>query len=313
MIFVQRPECPTDLEAVLTAKNEYGKALNYYAQVPLPKKAFDFGNYRQPKVKLALNRLFHKKCAYCETFYAAAGALNVEHYRPKGGVKDAPDPDTPRYWWLAAKWDNLLPSCISCNQKRKQHAIPHGASIEQIKEIIFNTIPKESMGKSNYFPTKDQVYLDSEDDTGKVEEPLLIDPCRVDPENHLEWYFDRDHDEPIWLCTTIVPFLRPKQSDQGQDEKGEKSIQIYGLNRGDLVYTRLIVLKQIQTICAAFVDALYSLNVDVSDAQKEIARKGLKRNRLQLEGYMLPESQYSGMAKAFYALFKKELNASAAM
>ncbi|MEF9674035.1 hypothetical protein QNM99_25505 [Pseudomonas sp. PCH446] len=44
--------------------------------------------------------------------------MDVEHYRPKGAVSE--DASHPGYWWVAMDWDNLLPSCIDCNRKRKQ-------------------------------------------------------------------------------------------------------------------------------------------------------------------------------------------------
>jgi hypothetical protein len=71
-----------------------------------------------------LNKWYLYKCAYCERFYK----MDVEHYRPKGEVRDennniveiqiagrlAPHPG---YYWLGYEWSNLIPSCISCNRE----------------------------------------------------------------------------------------------------------------------------------------------------------------------------------------------------
>ena len=80
--------------------------------------AFEFHAYKADEVKRRLEDLFHGKCAYCESFYAAQAPVDIEHYRPKGAVED--DPDHPGYWWLAMAWENLLPSCIDCNRRRRQ-------------------------------------------------------------------------------------------------------------------------------------------------------------------------------------------------
>ena len=56
------------------------------------------------KVKVDLERLYKKKCAYCETNITAGAYNHIEHYRPK-----------KEYYWLAYSWDNLLLSCPKCN------------------------------------------------------------------------------------------------------------------------------------------------------------------------------------------------------
>jgi len=83
-----------------------------------PKPSFEYSAYKKGEVKRALATLFHGKCAYCETFYSASSPVDVEHYRPKGSVDGVKD--HPGYWWLAMRWENLLPSCIDCNRRRGQ-------------------------------------------------------------------------------------------------------------------------------------------------------------------------------------------------
>ncbi len=72
-----------------------------------------------------LNKWYFYKCAYCERIYK----MDVEHYRPKGEVrdlnnkvvyvknKDGEKIEHPGYYWLCYEWSNLLPSCISCNRE----------------------------------------------------------------------------------------------------------------------------------------------------------------------------------------------------
>lgn len=79
---------------------------------------FSFSVYKHADVKERLEELFHGKCAYCESRYSSTRPMDVEHYRPKGRVAESEG--HPGYYWLAAEWTNLLPSCIDCNRRRNQ-------------------------------------------------------------------------------------------------------------------------------------------------------------------------------------------------
>ena len=74
-----------------------------------------------------LKYVFYNKCAYCET--TEVGYISdAEHFRPKGQVRNKSgivktfDVDGvseithPGYFWLAYHWQNLLPSCNTCNR-----------------------------------------------------------------------------------------------------------------------------------------------------------------------------------------------------
>jgi hypothetical protein len=52
-------------------------------------KTFDFDNsiYAAEAVKDALRDAQHKKCAFCESFFAHTGYGDIEHFRPKAGYK----------------------------------------------------------------------------------------------------------------------------------------------------------------------------------------------------------------------------------
>ncbi len=114
-----------------------------------------------------------KKCAYCERTTDLSSAP-TEHFRPKNGAWRH-DPGTPQkldgdhYWWLAWTWENLLFSCVRCNDQAH---------------------------KANYFPLNSKAckrprknarletiaHLDI-----SQEEPMLIDPATEDPLDHLQW------------------------------------------------------------------------------------------------------------------------------
>ncbi len=103
----------------------------------LEKGSYDFVRYREDEVSEALEALFHRKCAYCESAYDIVQPVDVEHYRPKGAVDGAADHDG--YWWLAMDWNNLLPSCIDCNRRRGQRIVgaSGAADVNAGKQAIF--------------------------------------------------------------------------------------------------------------------------------------------------------------------------------
>jgi hypothetical protein len=86
----------------------------------------------------------------------------VEHFRPKAKVtneKDRTIEDHPGYHWLAYDWQNLLISCITCNQ-----------------------ISKRKFGKGCRFPVVGEHARTPE--MIAQEQPLLINPTSSVPHDH---------------------------------------------------------------------------------------------------------------------------------
>lgn len=121
---------PASLQPGGAGASELIRARTHIAR-PIPagatKKSFEYAAYKKDDVRTALDQLFHGKCAYCETSYAASAPVDIEHYRPKGGVSEAPVHGG--YWWIAMQWENLLPSCIDCNRKRGQTIVEASTSL----------------------------------------------------------------------------------------------------------------------------------------------------------------------------------------
>lgn len=113
------------------------------------RSSYPFAAYKHPALKAALQELFGLRCGYCEANYSVTGNLEVEHYRPKS-----------HYYWLAAEWSNLLPSCNKCNN-----------------------------GKRARFPLQDQRKRAKRRGAERHEVPLLLDPSdrrsARRPERHL--------------------------------------------------------------------------------------------------------------------------------
>jgi hypothetical protein len=90
------------------------------------KPEFDSGIYGSRSVKRALIKAQHGKCAFCESKITHIAYGDVEHFRPKAGVRQkASDKlQRPGYYWLAYEWRNLLLSCQLCNQRYKENLFP---------------------------------------------------------------------------------------------------------------------------------------------------------------------------------------------
>ena len=124
---------------------------------------FDRAIYGHETVRTALRKAQHRKCCYCEGRFDAFAAADVEHYRPKGAVRQDRESQTlrPGYYWLAYSWDNLYWCCQVCNRS----------------------------GKKDLFPLVDPVARarSHRDDVAR-ESPLLLDPGGTDdPRAHVRF------------------------------------------------------------------------------------------------------------------------------
>jgi hypothetical protein len=122
-----------------------------------------------------LVKVFHNKCAYCESMLNRQG--NVDHYRPRGAVTvNRKRIIHPGYFWLVYEWDNLLLVCHDCNSGHS----------EFIGDRCFS-----HPGKSMEFPiTGERVMCPSEDKATwtrdlRNESPLILNPYHDDPEDHI--------------------------------------------------------------------------------------------------------------------------------
>lgn len=173
--------------------------------------------YRAPEVKAALEKLFNDKCAYCESPGFAGFPWDVEHFRPKASV--AEDQSHDGYYWLAYTWTNLYPSCIFCNQRRKDQPTFDDPTLGP------------ATGKLDQFPVADEHHRARHPyDSLADEDPLLLDPCSDQPALHL--MFD---------ATGGV-------SPRVGSAKGDATIRIFGLRRKRLRNARRKVLATISEL-----------------------------------------------------------------
>ncbi len=107
-------------------------------------------------------------------------------------------PTHPGYYWLAYDLENLLPCCEKCNRA--------GAKM--------NLFPIPMEGDRAWRP---------EDDI-EAEHPYLLNPYGHDPAEHLRF--------------VLGPDGRPLGTVAGTTEAGRKSVEIYHLNRPELIEER---------------------------------------------------------------------------
>ena len=162
---IQPPMVLTDPEGL--AADEKARAVDHYNVPASQVESFKFTVYKHATVKTALEQLFHKKCAYCESRYAVVSPPDIEHFRPKSAVVRNGQLTKPGYYWLAAEWSNLLLSCIDCNRARTHE---------------FEDQDPEVAGKANLFPLEDENMWEPREGIEERERPLLINPCAENPD-----------------------------------------------------------------------------------------------------------------------------------
>ena len=272
--------------SLLTAGLEEFNAARLHFEGTGRHEGFKFTAYGEVDVKTALTVMTKGKCAYCEADYDATQPSDVEHFRPKGAIDTDAGRIKPGYWWLAAKWENLLPSCIRCNRRERQ--------------ILFDGTELTS-GKANLFPLLDEAHRASGIGQEVYEDPLLIDPCREDPSDHIRFI----DDEGDCIAAPIDPDPQSRSA-----RKARESIAIYGLNRAGLVRDRsrymrwaTLSLARLQKL-ARRLDALPGTEQAEWSDIAELIDQELE----YLEGLTCGEDRYTGMLLALINPKLAELN-----
>lgn len=146
--------------------------------------------YAIVKRELWLRQLM--RCCYCET-QIQCDYSDVEHFRPKASADRMNGVVEPGYWWLAWTWENLLFSCAICNRSAKRDLFPLEAG----------SVPLAPM-----------------DSPPGKELATLIDPCREDPAEFIQFVFDGSHWQP---------------TGRNGSTRGQRTIEILKLDRADLL------------------------------------------------------------------------------
>jgi uncharacterized protein (TIGR02646 family) len=214
-------------------------------------------------------RFFDGKCAYCESALSSPSSGNLDQFRPAAEFVGADGKaDGDGYWWLAYEWSNLYAACETC-RKNKHTQFPIAGSRAR--------------------PGLRGPRL-------ALEKPLLLDPCRDNPMQHLR--FERDG-------TVVHSPMGPETSGLPTANRGQTTITVFGLNRPELVAARqqvsakLFVTLEIATKDGAFGDAADALLSELYDLTSPHA--GMRRQLLRF--WTIPEFE-SGSRRTRAALVR---------
>ncbi|MBL4660109.1 MAG: hypothetical protein JKY19_07115 [Alcanivoracaceae bacterium] len=293
MIFITRSDPPLSLDLTKdtsAASKELTKAENHLILegTPLPVKKFKA--YSTIEVRDALKDLFHGKCAYCESQIAGSSQTDIEHYRPKGAVKEKKD--HPGYWWLAMNWKNLVLSCMHCNQSRRQLILSSDLSEEEIRQAITNN-DLQTTGKKSSFPTKDDKWIQDNHEDISTEKPLLIDPTVTKPEPLFKWK-DNQH-------FAIVEAVN-------DNLKAQKTIEVLGLNRRWLCEQRMTKQIILSMITIDIREAIEDMRNASTDAVAQAFLTSIKRDINKLAALGDSRQTYAAMARNYLSKVKDMLS-----
>ena len=240
-------------------------------------RTFHFKVYKHPSVKAALAELFHGKCAYCESVYAKVQPMDVEHFRPKSGYMQGGKLNKPGYWWLAADWDNLLPSCIDCNRRRKHHNLDGET---------------EALGKESYFPIEEEALRARAEGAEAREVRLLLDPCR-------------DHPEKLLSFGEMGEVkARAGTGDLGR-RMVKQSTAVYGLNRSALASSRRELTLEVGSLISSLSLAAQAIKRNQSDANRRTLADLLR----QFLGKRRDQAPHAGLVRQHTAALEPAMTA----
>jgi hypothetical protein len=153
------------------------------------------GLWRDNRIRNWLLNQFNNKCWYSEA-YDSVSSIHVDHYRPKGRLKEILGGETCEgYWWLAFDWNNYR----ICGQ-------------------LLN------VKKGDLFPVIEGPRGTADGNISlALESPCLIDPVDQDDVGLIS--YEKDEDGCVAVCATGAGDVDKKRVEQ--------TIDILGLNRLD--------------------------------------------------------------------------------
>lgn len=270
MLRFKRPDMPPGFpQDVLQAKTEIAQKIGQLIANPPPvttgrkrKKSLEFPD-KWKAYKAHFAQAQHGKCGYCEMIVIGGQPGDVEHYAPKGDIREldesAPGQEVPflssvegrktkvlsqlGYWWLAYEWSNYLLACAICNQSWKGAIFP---VLEQPRSLPPSLASQER--------------------------PLLLNPFdETDPDEHLRF------------------------SDLGQIEArdqslyGKATIRTCGLDRDSLVKARREKSRR-----------AYQLAQELSQAVKSQNQAEIKRVLADFHEMGRVEYAHAGMVRIIF-------------
>lgn len=269
---------------------ERSEAMAHYAATT--SISYEFSKYKEFDVTSSLNKLFENKCAYCE--HQLGDGMEVEHFRPKGRVDG--EPTHRGYWWLALQWENLLPSCAGCNQRRYQHLVTVNTT-EAEYAALQGRKPRKSAGKGNHFPVSGTRAFAPSDSLAD-EDHDIIDPTVDDPGDYL-----------TWSTNTAFSIALPLTTNPSSARRALATINVFALNRTKLVQSRTGLLRELRLRA---VEIENDLAEDAANGGSQFAIRNALRGVDSLKRYCESDKPFSAMARVFVEDFANRLSARVA-
>jgi uncharacterized protein (TIGR02646 family) len=306
MIKVDRIECPDILKTGLAPESEgeweSKDSISFFSNIENHKLQYmrmgvsgvrikeSFTVYGNKQVRKQLKKMFHGKCAYCESKITSIYSGDIEHFRPKGGYGENNQIKKPGYYWLASDWNNLLFACPFCNQTNTHELMDN----ETIREVV--------QGKLNQFPLMTETYrlnyshgnlFFKDPNNYKIAfeleeaERLLIKPCT---DIEIEKYFEYDE---IGIISPSIGL------NNFEKTRATTSIKVYALQRIGLVQSREEKVIQIKAQIRRVEEAMINLNYHIEDSNEKVTWfEGILRKELNiLHQFKESNREYAGLAR----------------
>lgn len=226
------------------------------------KKLIDANQKVWTELKETLLEWSHRKCWYSE-LKDPGSDMHVDHFRPKGRVRNPGEPDREGYWWLAFSWENYRISVAWCNS-------PHKGKSKKAP----------AKGKHDQFPLgKNGVIATSPDEDLDAEDVVLLDP--VDPDDVLLLDFDESG-------------LPVPTADGWSAERVAKTVDVLHLDAPRMKEARQRLWRR----CQRLLDEANEL-VNQPDGERSVKDKTMLKRRLRdIRDLLAPEAELSAVARA---------------
>lgn len=206
-----------------------------------------------------LSKMSYGKCWYSESD-CVQSFMDVDHFRPKKQAKRTDTESDDGYPWLAFSWGNFRLSAQRSNQINKDDAT------------------EESVGKGAWFPLLDgSVRATWGNRCVDDERPVLLDP--TDQDDVMLVDINPDDGRAVPGLTCIGP---------AKSMRAARSIEIYGLNLGNLITARKRVMRE--------AEAHYQNLLDVVGAGKDMA--AIERLTAQMRTATMASAPYARAARS---------------
>lgn len=244
--------------------------------------------YSDTKIRQVLLKMFHGKCAYCESKITTIYNGDIEHFRPKGKIQEA-NPKKPGYYWLASDWENLLFACPFCNQTNTHEILEGGV----IKEVVLGKLDQFPLASEqhrlnhmhgNIYFTDPIAYKQAFD--LEESERLLLNPCIDD---NIEFFFKYGDEGAIIINDGLSPV---------EQQKSETSIRVYALHRLNLSQARHEKIIQIKAQIRRVEQAIKNYNDHSDTEEKRTWFEGIMRDEMcALKRFKNSDQEYAGLAR----------------